>query len=359
MQFDDISFDESDRNLFQVDDPRLRADALKHSIVPKLRLVLNECISLINDVYNIDVLEDSRISAYPNFRQTREKELTHLYEDAYASLGGKQEKGKWPGLNRKDGKVVQLLPFRYGLLLSEEGLCIELENYWVKGLTYESHRKLFDFHLKFESIIHSLCYATNMIPFLDYGEGCEPISTFKEHYEWMFEKRVFENYYESTYMTYPLSSDVLHGAVVKYVFFYPVYDSYIQIAKGKDVRFTALIERLNGWLRGLIIAEEDEEIENTDELLPALSRIDLLKAREAAEQRVKVMPALRWRVFQRDAWKCVACGRGSQDGVILQIDHITPRSKGGQNIMENYQTLCHTCNIGKSNRDSTDLRTKG
>ncbi len=54
----------------------------------------------------------------------------------------------------------------------------------------------------------------------------------------------------------------------------------------------------------------------------------------------------------------VACGRNSESGVVLHIDHIIPRSKGGQDHIDNYQTLCDTCNIGKSNRDQTDLRAK-
>ncbi|TDB62387.1 HNH endonuclease [Arundinibacter roseus] len=68
------------------------------------------------------------------------------------------------------------------------------------------------------------------------------------------------------------------------------------------------------------------------------------------------MPALRWQVFQRDNWKCLSCGRNSESGAILHVDHIIPRSKGGLNHLDNYQTLCETCNIGKSNKDSTNLR---
>ncbi|NTW50400.1 MAG: HNH endonuclease [Chlorobiales bacterium] len=68
------------------------------------------------------------------------------------------------------------------------------------------------------------------------------------------------------------------------------------------------------------------------------------------------MPAIRWQVFQRDRWKCVACGRTSHDNVILHIDHIIPRSRGGSDTIDNYQTLCNTCNLGKGNRDDTDLR---
>jgi 5-methylcytosine-specific restriction endonuclease McrA len=80
---------------------------------------------------------------------------------------------------------------------------------------------------------------------------------------------------------------------------------------------------------------------------------------ELAARRVRVMPALRWQVFQRDRWKCVACGRGSHDDVILHVDHILPRSQGGTDSLDNFQTLCDRCNIGKSNRDDTDLRSVG
>ncbi|MBI3800239.1 MAG: HNH endonuclease [Deltaproteobacteria bacterium] len=33
-----------------------------------------------------------------------------------------------------------------------------------------------------------------------------------------------------------------------------------------------------------------------------------------------------------------------------------PRSKGGSDDIGNLQTLCKKCNIGKSNKDTTDLR---
>lgn len=358
MRLNDISFDESYKNLFQVDDPRLRADALKHSVVPRLRVILNECISLIKRVYDIEVLNDSRISCFPNFRQKRENELTHLYESAYASLGGKQEKGKWSGFNRKDGKVVQLLPFRYGLEISEDGLCIRLENYWTTGLTDESYRKLFAFHLEFEPIIHSLCYRTNMKPDLFYGNGCEPISTLQEHYAWMAENQIFDNEFLSENSSYPISADDILNVIVNYAIFYPVYDSYLQIAMDKSIRFVSLIKKLNDWLRAADELDGEEQVDGIDKPGILLSEAVVLKAKEAAEQKLKVMPAIRWQVFQRDNWKCVACGRDSQDGVILHVDHIIPRSKGGSDTIDNYQTLCHLCNIGKSNKDMTDLRIK-
>ncbi len=37
-----VHFDEQDFSLFHVDDPRLRTDALKHSILPRLGAVVQE-----------------------------------------------------------------------------------------------------------------------------------------------------------------------------------------------------------------------------------------------------------------------------------------------------------------------------
>jgi hypothetical protein len=354
MELEQISFDESDKNLFQVDDPRLRADAIKHSILPRLRFALNDCISLVERVYEIEVFNDSITSFYPHFRPKRENELKHLYEAAYAGLAGKRAKDKWHGVERKDGKPVQILPFRYGLQLTEDGLVIFLENYWLKGLTDNSHKKLFDFHLEHESLIHALCYHSKMSPKFYYGGDTEPVSTFKQHYEYMVRKKLFDNHFGSEVWTYPVSSASLLDVAYSFMCFFPVYDSYLQIAMGAPIRFSGLISKLNKWERET--DEIESELDDEDITEDSVSDEILLKAKEAAEQRIRVMPAQRWRVFQRDGWKCVSCGRGSEDDVILHVDHIVPRSKGGKDELDNYQTLCHLCNIGKSNRDETDLR---
>lgn len=59
---------------------------------------------------------------------------------------------------------------------------------------------------------------------------------------------------------------------------------------------------------------------------------------------------LRFMVMQRDNFKCCACGASpaKDPAVELHIDHITPWSKGGETVIENLQTLCSKCNLGKS-----------
>ena len=50
--------------------------------------------------------------------------------------------------------------------------------------------------------------------------------------------------------------------------------------------------------------------------------------------------------------RCVFCGRSPamDKGVVLHIDHKMPFSKGGTTSLDNLQTLCYECNLGKGNK---------
>ena len=67
-------------------------------------------------------------------------------------------------------------------------------------------------------------------------------------------------------------------------------------------------------------------------------------------ERSKMSESMRYDVLKRDGFRCKICGASSKDGANLQVDHIIPVSKGGKTEMNNLQTLCSRCNIGKSNK---------
>jgi 5-methylcytosine-specific restriction endonuclease McrA len=52
-------------------------------------------------------------------------------------------------------------------------------------------------------------------------------------------------------------------------------------------------------------------------------------------------------LFARDGWKCVYCG---QNGGRLTLDHVVPRSRGGESVWENVVTSCAPCNLRKGDR---------
>ncbi len=55
---------------------------------------------------------------------------------------------------------------------------------------------------------------------------------------------------------------------------------------------------------------------------------------------------IRFDVFKRDNFKCQYCGR-TPPAVILELDHIIPKSKRGADNIDNYATACFDCNRGK------------
>jgi len=52
-------------------------------------------------------------------------------------------------------------------------------------------------------------------------------------------------------------------------------------------------------------------------------------------------------LFARDGWRCVYCGTSSGR---LTLDHVVPRSRGGDSVWENVVTSCAPCNMRKGNR---------
>ncbi len=57
-------------------------------------------------------------------------------------------------------------------------------------------------------------------------------------------------------------------------------------------------------------------------------------------------------LFARDGWKCVYCG---QNGGRLTLDHVIPRSRGGESVWENVVTSCAPCNLRKGNRTPEEV----
>ena len=52
-------------------------------------------------------------------------------------------------------------------------------------------------------------------------------------------------------------------------------------------------------------------------------------------------------LFARDGWRCVYCGSA---GGRLTLDHVVPRSRGGDSVWENVVTSCAPCNLRKADR---------
>lgn len=72
-------------------------------------------------------------------------------------------------------------------------------------------------------------------------------------------------------------------------------------------------------------------------------------------QRREASGMKRTRIYMRDKFRCQYCGAKKAPGD-LTLDHILPRSRGGDNSPMNIVTACVACNNRKGNRTPSEAR---
>ena len=135
----------------------------------------------------------------------------------------------------------------------------------------------------------------------------------------------------------PTSTDIRNG-ISKYSL-----NSYARRFGGWRNALEAFVDFINS--DTVTLADEETENENTQTVSSNLSENN-----ECHKTSRDINLRLRFRVLQRDNFKCCACGASpaKDPAVELHVDHITPWAKGGETVFENLQTLCSKCNLGKS-----------
>lgn len=73
------------------------------------------------------------------------------------------------------------------------------------------------------------------------------------------------------------------------------------------------------------------------------------------QQRKRLTSAAKEKIFIRDKYECQYCG-SKED---LEVDHIIPLSKGGNNEDDNLITACHSCNKLKSDKSLKEFVKNG
>ncbi len=95
-----------------------------------------------------------------------------------------------------------------------------------------------------------------------------------------------------------------------------------------------------------ILAKQIEQIEGTNPISN-----DFLRTYEWRK--------LRMEALRLHGARCQCCGASPATGAVMNVDHIKPRRTHPHLALDinNLQILCHECNHGKGNWDTTDWRT--
>ncbi|MBF0502314.1 MAG: HNH endonuclease [Candidatus Riflebacteria bacterium] len=127
--------------------------------------------------------------------------------------------------------------------------------------------------------------------------------------------------------------------------------SHIRWKEGKEKPVSVLIKSRLSIAKRILDSEEAINSIDTNNNISIDSPVsDITISREEAfTQRKLLSSRLRWKIFQRDDFRCSICGvdAASDKSIRLDVDHIHPISRGGKTVPENLRTLCSSCNNGK------------
>jgi 5-methylcytosine-specific restriction endonuclease McrA len=94
-----------------------------------------------------------------------------------------------------------------------------------------------------------------------------------------------------------------------------------------------------------VIEELDQSLHSATSTFPwphVIRLVHYVRVPRAVQRKIS-----RRALFARDGWRCVYCGTSTGR---LTLDHVVPRSRGGDSVWENVVTACAPCNLRKGNR---------
>ncbi|MCG9893435.1 MAG: HNH endonuclease [Thermosynechococcaceae cyanobacterium MS004] len=127
---------------------------------------------------------------------------------------------------------------------------------------------------------------------------------------------------------------------------------------GKVLVLNASYEPLNitSWRRAvvLLLKNKAEQVEHNGKYiyenfpLPTVIRL-----RYYVRTPYKEIALTRRNILNRDGHGCQYCGYSGDE---LTLDHVLPRSRGGEDTWENIVTACVKCNVKKGNRTPSEAQ---
>jgi 5-methylcytosine-specific restriction enzyme A len=102
---------------------------------------------------------------------------------------------------------------------------------------------------------------------------------------------------------------------------------------GFTVSARTIASRFGSWKKALVAAST-----------AAPDGVKVVELRPVPAPRAPISVRKRFFVFKRDLYQCQIC---RDTGVALVVDHVVPVNMGGSDRLDNLQTLCVPCNLGK------------
>ena len=327
---EEILFEIQDAEIFRIPDPKTRLDALQHYFFPRLSRVVTLLLERVREVYGIDPFDETTLCHRPAHRKDARE--VKDFEEVFVGICGKREENGL-AVFHPDGTPFKYPPCELLVAVEPAGaLCVSFRPFIYQVDEVYRRKMIRAVRLVWPHLSPALTQARIAPSYYD--------ATILEslRYSWVT--------WNSSPLPFPFGS---HGwmseLVLPFVVLYPLLDCGLRLARGESPRLGMLVARLRKGMEQWVeqgmapLTQAPEEMAQEEELtLPAMESYHSLRPRRW------------WQVLSRDRYTCRLCGRSAEKhGVVLHVDHIVPRSKGGTDEMDNLRTLCMKCNLGRSN----------
>jgi hypothetical protein len=346
---EEVSFDERDTAIFNIPDVKTKISTVQNYFFPRLEFLVRDALDIVQNIYEINPYERINFIYRPSNRKTAQNHKN--FNEAHVGVSGKRRTDRDLTCLNKKGLPHKFHPCYLFFEVSSAGeMYVEMLPfvYYTDEASRHAFAELVRENKNILEPILSYFYVT-----YSGAASFTPLVKSLKTEEW--------NFFRSYVFTLPVdTSHDLYALRWAFIALYPLLDAVISIGEGEEPRLSEMLHRFKDyWLDYWAAnrdneepgeeeqAEEDEGDSVAEDIVAELPNLDSYNF---------VRPGLWWSILARDSWTCCSCGRTAKDGVTLEVDHILPRSRGGTDDPDNLQTLCKKCNIGKSNKDSTDLR---
>ena len=347
-----LLFERKDLSIFSIPDTKTRLNTLQNYFFPRLDSLVTQTLDLIQEIYGVNPYERMNILRTPRHRKNA-KENKNNRPFVRIGIGGKRNNNQPLKIKRKDGGAYKHPSGRLYYLIEPNGffsvylyllgpldplLNSEVLTIWRDLLIeyYETLNKIFTLnHISHPDAKYFISFT-------------ETLS--EERIHCLHSLQFFSPIY---FLPVSFERGIFDLQMV-FVALYPLLHISIDIEKDRPYQLEPMLASYMKWYQdgGATRWWQRHVKDETDEApteieLPELDSYRFIRA------------GLWWEILARDQWTCCSCGRSvKKHGITLHVDHIIPRSKGGTDAQGNLQSLCMKCNLGKSNRDDTDLTRK-
>lgn len=313
-----VVFEQKDTQIFSIPNTKTKLSTLQNYFFPRLEILLRYTLDTVARIYNSNPYEKMAFVYCPSHRENAKENK----DFGVVHMGVTAKKSKKPlRIIKNDGKpfvlhptyltfkvlpsgaiYVELLPFRQGV---DDAYVAEISVLIRKHISILAPL-LSAVHISHRSDI-SYC------EFLPLYQAISPREIGSTGI-----KLISPKYY------FPVNSRRgFHELILAFALLYALAESFICVGEGRKPKLEKMLEQFREWYvefndTANSIEEEKEKEDFNFSEIPELDSYSFVRAGKW------------WAVLARDKWKCLSCGRSAREnGVLLEVDHIIPRSQGG------------------------------